>query len=166
MSEVTLPPLELSQVLTPDLGSSPQTPVSEIADLKIEASPAVSTYKQRHDATRGTIIKEGDVRDGWDHLFSYLHRLMTSQLLNCTTGQEGRYDQLREISKRVCRDWINQADVGCSCDFYTFYYTGKPDENACSSLRERRGGTSAGRRSGIGCTGLGLSIPSSLRRYV
>lgn len=52
--------LERESVDTPELGSSPQTPNSQITDLK---SSGKSTWKQRHDQ-KGTVVREGDVGDG------------------------------------------------------------------------------------------------------
>lgn len=65
-SDVSLPQLARSPVETPSLGSSPQTPTSELADLKSSTGSGTSgksTWKQRHDQ-RGTIVKAGDVGDG------------------------------------------------------------------------------------------------------
>lgn len=65
-SDVSLPPLERSPMETPSLGSSPQTPTSEMAELRTSTGSGTSgksTWKQRHDQ-RGTIVKEGDVGDG------------------------------------------------------------------------------------------------------
>lgn len=67
-SQVSLPTLERpSPNPTPSLGSSPQTPQSEYLDLKASGSSGggKSTWKERHDQGRGTILKEGDVGDGF-----------------------------------------------------------------------------------------------------
>lgn len=66
-SDISLPQLERSQMETPSLGSSPQTPTSEMSELRTSTGSGTSgksTWKQRHDQ-KGTIVKEGDVGDGW-----------------------------------------------------------------------------------------------------
>ncbi|KAL7420227.1 hypothetical protein Q5752_005194 [Cryptotrichosporon argae] len=61
-SEVTLPALDESAAQTPDLGSAPQTPRSDIASLV--DSPTRSTWKQRND-DRGAVVTAGDMGDGF-----------------------------------------------------------------------------------------------------
>lgn len=71
-SEISLPILERSPLDTPPLGSSPQTPTSDMMDLKSSKSQASlkSTWKQRHNQGQGTIVKQGDLGDGSvGHLF-------------------------------------------------------------------------------------------------
>ena len=66
-SQMSLPMLERSSHATPPLGSSPQTPTSDILDFKTVGSSSASgksTWKQRHDQARGMLVKEGDLGDG------------------------------------------------------------------------------------------------------
>ncbi|WRT63383.1 uncharacterized protein IL334_000288 [Kwoniella shivajii] len=68
-SEVSLPMLDRSSPNpTPSTGSSPQTPYSDVLDLKSSSGSGTSgksTWKQRHDKDRGTVIREGDLGDGF-----------------------------------------------------------------------------------------------------
>ncbi|KAK8844573.1 hypothetical protein IAR55_006420 [Kwoniella newhampshirensis] len=68
-SELSLPMLERSSPNpTPPLSSSPQTPSSDMMHLKSSTSSNVSgksTWKERQDKTRGTLVKEGDLGDGF-----------------------------------------------------------------------------------------------------
>ncbi|WVR03239.1 hypothetical protein IAU60_000230 [Kwoniella sp. DSM 27419] len=68
-SDISLPVLERSsQNPSPSLGSSPQTPHSDDTELKSSSgsnTPGKSTWKQRQDRSRGTIVKEGDLGDGF-----------------------------------------------------------------------------------------------------
>lgn len=52
---------------TPSSASStPQTPASDIIDLRGSSgdSPGKSTWKERNNGDKGTIIKSGDIGDG------------------------------------------------------------------------------------------------------
>ncbi|WWC57774.1 uncharacterized protein I303_100309 [Kwoniella dejecticola CBS 10117] len=68
-SDLSLPMLERSSPNpTPSIGSSPQTPHSEILDLRSSTGSGTSgksTWKQRHDQDTGTVVKEGDLGDGY-----------------------------------------------------------------------------------------------------
>ncbi|WWC67143.1 uncharacterized protein I206_101050 [Kwoniella pini CBS 10737] len=68
-SDLSLPALEKSSPNpTPSIGSSPQTPHSEVMDLRSSSGSGTSgksTWKQRHDQERGTVVKEGDLGDGF-----------------------------------------------------------------------------------------------------
>jgi len=71
-SAISLPMLDpSSSQATPPLGSSPRTPTSDIPDVRSagSSSPGQSTWKERHDQGRGTVVKEGDVGDGSVQLF-------------------------------------------------------------------------------------------------
>ncbi|EIW73407.1 STE/STE20/YSK protein kinase [Tremella mesenterica] len=66
-SNLSLPSLERSSSnATASFGTSPQTPNSETVDLKSSGgSSGRSTWRERHDQGRGTVVKEGDVGDGF-----------------------------------------------------------------------------------------------------
>ncbi|RSH89583.1 hypothetical protein EHS25_002134 [Saitozyma podzolica] len=65
-SEISLPMLErCSQITPPPIESAPQTPTSESAELRTSGSSGKSTWKERNDPKRGTIVKEGDIGDGF-----------------------------------------------------------------------------------------------------
>jgi hypothetical protein len=53
-----------SQPTPPPIESAPQTPTSESAELRTSGSSGKSTWKERNDPKRGTIVKEGDIGDG------------------------------------------------------------------------------------------------------
>ncbi|WVF66496.1 hypothetical protein IAT40_001236 [Kwoniella sp. CBS 6097] len=68
-SDLSLPGLERSSPNpTPSMGSSPQTPHLETVNLKSSSgsnTSGKSTWKERQDQSRGTIVKEGDLGDGF-----------------------------------------------------------------------------------------------------
>ncbi|WWD06048.1 hypothetical protein V865_004133 [Kwoniella europaea PYCC6329] len=68
-SDLSLPMLERSSPNpTPSLGSSPQTPHSDVMDLKSSSGSGTSgksTWKERHNKDGGTVVKEGDLGDGF-----------------------------------------------------------------------------------------------------
>ncbi|WWD22878.1 hypothetical protein CI109_107373 [Kwoniella shandongensis] len=68
-SDLSLPVLERSSPnLTPTLSSSPQTPSSEVLDLKSSSNSNASgksTWKERQDKSKGTLVREGDLGDGF-----------------------------------------------------------------------------------------------------
>lgn len=61
-SELSLPVLDNSSQATPSSGPSPRTPTT---DLPVSGSPSgKSTLRERQNA-RGSVVKEGDLADGW-----------------------------------------------------------------------------------------------------
>ncbi|WVQ64600.1 uncharacterized protein L199_002767 [Kwoniella botswanensis] len=68
-SDLSLPMLERSSPNpTPSIGSSPQTPHSDVMDLKSSSGSGTSgksTWKERHNKDGGTVVKEGDLGDGF-----------------------------------------------------------------------------------------------------
>ena len=66
MSATSLPVLDSSSIGTPPSSSSPKTPNSDVFDLRSTKSNTSlkSTWKERHDLGRGTVVKEGDLGDG------------------------------------------------------------------------------------------------------
>ncbi|WWC85497.1 uncharacterized protein L201_000361 [Kwoniella dendrophila CBS 6074] len=68
-SDLSLPMLERSSPNpTPSIGSSPQTPHSEVMDLKSSSGSGTSgksTWKERQNREQGTVVREGDLGDGF-----------------------------------------------------------------------------------------------------
>ena len=66
-SEVSLPLLDSSSMNSPSLESAPRTPNgsdSEDANSSQGGTPGKSTWRQRNDKERGTVVKRDDVGDG------------------------------------------------------------------------------------------------------
>ncbi|KAI9634328.1 kinase-like domain-containing protein [Dioszegia hungarica] len=65
-SEISLPLLEPSSYATPGSSGSPQTPQTDMDIPDEPYSPGgKSTWKERHNEGRGTILKQGDIGDGY-----------------------------------------------------------------------------------------------------
>jgi hypothetical protein len=75
-----LEPSSASHPTPSSSSSTPQTPALDVIDLRgqsVSDSPGKSTWKERNDGERGTIIKSGDIGDGL--VFHHLSTLFAQQ---------------------------------------------------------------------------------------